>query len=153
MNSMTLSAQEIAELREVAAWLERTIKRADDRQELTITEDDIKELENLSCTAARVMGRFFAIKERDFQKQVLKMSTFGERLRTLRKHNNMTRAELAERCNVSFSSLESYEIGRRKPSIKVLCSIAYWLQTTLDVLFGRDVDELKKAKENAGQWK
>lgn len=153
MNSMTLSAQEIAELREVAAWLERTIKRADDRQELTITEDDIKELENLSCTAARVMGRYFTMKERDFQKQVLKLPTFGERLRTLRKHNNMTRAELAERCNVSFSSLESYEIGRRKPSIKVLCSIAYWLHTTLDVLFGRDVDELKKAKENAGQWK
>ncbi len=150
---MTLSAQEIAELQEVAAWLERTLERADNRQELTITEDDIKELESLSCTAARVMGRYFSIKERDFQKQVLKMSTFGERLHTLREHNNMTRAELAERCQISEKSIERYENGKTLPRANMLVAFAYWLHTKADILCGRDIEALKQAKENAGQWK
>lgn len=153
MNSMTLSAQEIAELQEVAAWLERTLGRADDRQELTITEDEIKELENLSCTAARVMGRYFTMKERDFQKQVLKLPTFAARLRTLREHSNMTRAELAERCKVSIRSVERYESGEHKPKLKGLLVIAYWLHTSLDVLVGHEANERKKAKEDGGQWK
>ena len=146
MNGMTLSAQEIAELQEVAAWLESTLGRADNRQELTITEEEIKELENLSCTAARVMGRYFTMKERDFQKQVLKLPTFAARLRTLREHSNMTRAELAERCKVSIRSVERYESGEHKPKLKGLLVIAYWLHTSLDVLVGND-------KENGGQWK
>lgn len=153
MNSMTLSAQEIAELQEVAAWLERTLERADDRQELTINENEIKELENLSCTAARVMGRYFAMKERDFQKQVLRLPTFGERLHTLREHNNMTRADLAERCQISEKSIERYENGKTEPRANMLVAFAYWLHTKVDILCGRDIEALKLAKENARQWK
>lgn len=153
MNEMTLSAQEIAEMQEVASWLERTLKQTDERQELTISEDEIKELENLSCTAARVMGRYFAMKERDFQKQVLKLPTFAARLRTLREHNNMTRGELAERCQISEKSIKRYENGETEPRANTLVAFAYWLHTKADVLCGRDIEALKEARENGGQWK
>ena len=48
------------------------------------------------------------------------METVGERIRTLRKANDMTQKEFAECIGVSRSTLAGYETGKIEPSLNVI---------------------------------
>ncbi len=62
------------------------------------------------------------------------MKTFCERLRELRKENKLTTTELAEKLNISQSSISRWENGERRPNIKELYNIALFFNVTSDYL-------------------
>ena len=66
---------------------------------------------------------------------------FNEKLYTLRKAENMTQTELAERLNVSRQAVSRWEMGTAKPEIDTIIAISE--------LFGVTLDELLKNKEEA----
>ena len=109
------------------------------------TEEEAQELTNYILTASKLLGRYHALKEIEFKAAVLKMPTFGERLRALREHNHLTKAELARRCKISVDSIDRYESGKTVPRyIKTLCAFAYWFNCKVDLLLGHDTEGLKK---------
>jgi len=65
------------------------------------------------------------------------MTTFGERLRELRKKHNVKQKHLAEYIGVSERALRWYESGNREPTIAQLIQLADYFDVTLDYLVGR----------------
>ena len=61
---------------------------------------------------------------------------FGERLKALRKGNNLTQQQLADRLGVAKSVVSYYESGDRFPSYDVLIGIARTFHVTTDFLLG-----------------
>lgn len=101
------------------------------------TDTEAEELTNIILAASKLLGRYHAQKEVEFQATVLKMPTFGERLRALREHNRLTKTELARRCKISVKSITRYESGKNEPRyIHTLCAFAYWFNCKVDVLLG-----------------
>lgn len=64
-------------------------------------------------------------------------NTIGRNIRKLRKHNNMTQEQLAQKLNMKRQTLSNYEIGKRVPDIYELIVIADIFDITLDELVGR----------------
>src|SRR5690554_6416087 len=62
---------------------------------------------------------------------------FKNRLRELRKENNMTQQELANKIGIVRTSITNYETGRAVPDSETLNLIANSLNTTTDYLLGR----------------
>ena len=56
----------------------------------------------------------------------------------LRKKNNLTQCELAEKLYMSQNCYSSYENGRTEPNIETLCKIADLYNVSLDYLVGRE---------------
>lgn len=52
------------------------------------------------------------------------METVGERIKTLRKSNDMTQKEFSELIGVSRSTLAGYETGKIEPSLNVISRMA-----------------------------
>ena len=52
------------------------------------------------------------------------MDTVGERIKRLRKNNNMTQKEFAERIGISRSTLAGYETNQIEPSLNVVFKIS-----------------------------
>ena len=52
------------------------------------------------------------------------MDTVGERIKTLRKANDMTQKEFSECIGISRSTLAGYETGKIEPSLNVIFSLA-----------------------------
>lgn len=101
------------------------------------TDTEAEELTNIILAASKLLGRYHAQKEVEFQAAVLKMPTFGERLRALREHNRLTKTELARRCGISVKSIRRYESNKNMPRyIKPVCVFAYWFNCTVDLLLG-----------------
>lgn len=67
---------------------------------------------------------------------------FNERLKILRKQNNMTQEDLANALKISAASVGLYEQGRRNPDNKMLKKIALLFNVSVDYLIGYDVDSL-----------
>lgn len=110
-------------------------------KELT-TDTEAEELTNIILAASKLLGRYHAQKEVEFQAKVSKMPTFGERLRALREHNRLTKTELARRSGISVKSIRRYENGDTLPRfIKPLCAFAYWLHCTVDLLMRNPEDK------------
>ena len=65
------------------------------------------------------------------------MQRFGEKLRTLRKKNNLTLKELAEKLDFdSHSYLSAIEFGKKQPSLELVMKIAVLFKVkTDDLLF------------------
>ncbi|MCM1008340.1 MAG: helix-turn-helix domain-containing protein [Ruminococcus flavefaciens] len=61
-------------------------------------------------------------------------NTFSKKLIELRKSNNLTKKELAERLEISAASLGYYESGERLPDISTACKIADFFNITCDEL-------------------
>ena len=59
------------------------------------------------------------------------MNALGKKTAALRKTNNYTIQELADRCNISKSYVTGIEKGRVNPSLDTLTSIAKALDTTV----------------------
>lgn len=62
------------------------------------------------------------------------MVILGEKIKTLRLSRNMTQSELAEKLNVTKSTVSSYENDSRQPSYEVLIKIASLFNITIDSL-------------------
>lgn len=62
----------------------------------------------------------------------------NDNIRTLRKRMGLTQVELAERLNVSQSTITSWENGTRRPDLDLLPILAQIFGVTIDVLLGRD---------------
>ena len=60
------------------------------------------------------------------QRRVFLIVNLGEKLKALRKSNNMTQKDLADRIGVSKSIISSYESGTRYPSYDVLVKMAHF---------------------------
>jgi transcriptional regulator with XRE-family HTH domain len=65
------------------------------------------------------------------------MSSFGERLRSLRKLHNLKAEELAEIVGVKRRIIFMYEKNDSKPSYDVLIALADYFKVSLDYLVGR----------------
>lgn len=60
--------------------------------------------------------------------------SFAEKLKALRKENNMTQLEVARRLNVARSTIAGYETKNRQPSHEKLATLANLFHVTLDYL-------------------
>jgi len=62
---------------------------------------------------------------------------FGDRLKQLREERDLTRADLASRLNVSYSTISKYETNIRFPDKGTLVGLANFFDVSLDYLLGR----------------
>ncbi len=65
------------------------------------------------------------------------MADFKEILKYLRQREKLTQRELAEKLNLSFSTIGMYETGKRMPTLEIEEMIADYFNVSLDVLRGR----------------
>lgn len=65
-------------------------------------------------------------------------------LKQLRKHNNLTQQQLAERLNIARQTVASYESGRTEPDIATLESIAKIFDISVDQLIGKTQQQSKQ---------
>lgn len=63
----------------------------------------------------------------------------GNRIKQLRRRADMTQLELAQSLNVSSALISAYELGERKPSLKILTQLADLFQVSSDYLLGINV--------------
>lgn len=83
------------------------------------------------------------------------MATFAVRLKELRKKNNLTQKELAEKIGVSMQSVSLWERGPRKPDFGTLDSIADFFHVRLNYLLGASDDDSPPpvpTDEELGRW-
>lgn len=64
------------------------------------------------------------------------MVDFGNRLKTLRLHHNLTQAQLAQKLGVTKSVVSAYENNLRMPSYDILIAISKIFKVTTDYLLG-----------------
>ncbi len=66
---------------------------------------------------------------------------FAQRLKDLRKKNNMTQVQLAERLGVSKGTVAMWETGKRKPGFETLHDLCDIFDRRLDYILGHSNDE------------
>lgn len=64
------------------------------------------------------------------------LNKFHERLKELRKLNNLTQLQLANKLNVYQSRITKWENGQHEPNIEMLIKLADALNSTIDYLVG-----------------
>lgn len=62
---------------------------------------------------------------------------FCDTLKKLRDESNLTQSELANKLNITRSSLSLYELGKRTPDFDTLSKIADFFNVSADYLLGR----------------
>lgn len=68
----------------------------------------------------------------------LHMPSFGQRLKELREHKNVSQKELSEHIQVSTRQLRRYENDDFEPNLSTLKALADYFGVSLDYLVGRD---------------
>ena len=68
------------------------------------------------------------------------MSSFGLRLRQLRKDDNLTQTQLANALGLAFSTISMYERGIREPDFETMEAIADFFNVSMDYLHGKDTE-------------
>lgn len=63
---------------------------------------------------------------------------FGKRLRHLRQKHRLTQQSMADLLCISLNGYQKYEQGERFPPEETLIRIADTLETSIDLLLGRD---------------
>lgn len=66
------------------------------------------------------------------------LENLGDKLKTLRVNNQLTRKQIAELIGVSVSTIGLYENNERLPSIPVLVKLASQYKTSVDYLLNID---------------
>lgn len=66
------------------------------------------------------------------------MVDFGNNLKTLRLHANLTQAQLAQKLGITKSVISAYETGLRMPSYDILINISRIFKVSTDYLLGVD---------------
>jgi transcriptional regulator with XRE-family HTH domain len=69
-----------------------------------------------------------------------KMATFHERLKELRKKNNLTQTELSEAMHTTKGTVSIWERGVRKPDFVMFEQLADYFDVSLDYLLGNSDD-------------
>ena len=80
---------------------------------------------------------------------------FANRLKQLRKENNLTQEELAQKISKTRSTIAGYETERKEPDYETLVLLAKYFNVSLDYLMGvsdvrnpyindKDLDEVNK---------
>lgn len=69
------------------------------------------------------------------------MSSFSDMLGYLRRRENMSQKELADKAGVSRSAIGMYEAGEREPSFETLEAFADIFNVNMDTLLGKSVNE------------
>lgn len=89
-------------------------------------------------TTDYLLGRTNHRNEYVHQNHSVVFESVGERIANLRKENQLTIQNLADRCNISKSYVNDIEKGRVNPSLDTLRLIAEALNTTMAYLAGED---------------
>lgn|SRR5690606_4609551 len=66
----------------------------------------------------------------------------GDRLKALRKSNNLTTSELANKINISQSYLSRFENNKAIPDIEMLDRILHALDSDLATFFAKDLQDM-----------
>lgn len=66
------------------------------------------------------------------------MAQFGDILNILRKRDNLTQKELAQKLGISLSSISMYERGKREPDFETLEAIADYFNVNMNFLLGKE---------------
>lgn len=66
---------------------------------------------------------------------------FAQRLKELRKKNNMTQVQLAEKLGVSKGTVAMWETGKRQPNFETLDELSDIFDRRIDYILGRSDDE------------
>lgn len=83
---------------------------------------------------------------------------YGEKIKTLRKSNNLTQAQLAEKLNCSVSKVGMWETDKREPTKNDLVSLADIFNVSINYLLdveentdlnNKDKEDLAKSLDNA----
>lgn len=71
------------------------------------------------------------------------MPNMSEILKKLRKEKGLTQAQLAERLNLSQATVASWEVGKRRPDIEFMPTLAEFYGVSVDELYGQEptIDE------------
>ena len=75
----------------------------------------------------------------------------GDRLAELRKQNQYTQKELAQKLNVSQQIISNIERGQTEPDIDFLRDTADLYNISLDQLIGRDISGIEKDSDSIEQ--
>ena len=65
------------------------------------------------------------------------MNKFAEQVNTLRREFNLSRAQLAEKLNVSVRLISYWENGQRECDFDMLIKLADFFEVSVDYLLGR----------------
>ena len=65
------------------------------------------------------------------------------KIKALRKINNLTQEELAEKCNVSWRTISNLERGAVIPGLDLVCNLSKQLNVSIDELLDSNVDNNK----------
>ncbi len=68
------------------------------------------------------------------------MSTFQERLISLKQKKQVLQKDIADNLSISLRSYQDYEKGNAEPKMKYLIEIADYFDVSLDYLVGRSDD-------------
>ena len=63
------------------------------------------------------------------------IKVLGNNIRTLRKNQNLTQEQLAEKANISVPYMTQIELGKRQASLDIIENIAKALDVPIDGLF------------------
>ncbi len=77
------------------------------------------------------------------------MKNFGERLKKLRKHHNVTQDALAEYLNISYQAISKWENGLGFPEITLIPAISSFFGVSSDFLLGIELEKSEDKIENA----
>lgn len=69
---------------------------------------------------------------------------FGNRIKEMREHRNLTIEQAAELCDCSESTWKQYERGDRLPSVPKLKNICLVLKVKPEYIYGPELDELQE---------
>ena len=64
------------------------------------------------------------------------MSIFSKRIKELRKESNFTQQELAEKLELTNSTVSDWETGRSEPDLETLTKLSKLFSVTTDYLLG-----------------
>ena len=84
--------------------------------------------------------------------EVIKMNVVNTSIKDLRKKNNMTQDELAERLNVTRQAVSSWENGKTQPDIETLTQLAEAFDVSVErIIYGKEKKRLHFAIVNDPQ--
>lgn len=72
---------------------------------------------------------------------------FPQRVKELRKRNNLTQEKFGKIMNVSYQTVGSWERGERQPSYETAKKIADYFEVSTDYLLGKSVPEWASDKD------
>lgn len=86
------------------------------------------------------LGTFLVNRKVLFKNKGDDMTSFSERLKELRKRNNLTQQELADKVGTNRVNVTKWETGRTEPTLENIVKLAKILDTTTDELLGRKIN-------------